>query len=210
MDWNLESRNWINELEFNRKNQNIIWHNLRTEKKNLSNRCNVLQNRLNSWSNDLQSWVLLWTLPKEKILDFIIANPSSHLRKIKSSLNYSMGTVQYYLNMLEKEGKIKSIKTKYYKNYYGISESDENILAILNLDSPRSIITYLIQHEPSTHQGISKGVGLTSSTVSWHMKRLIQLQIVKSEYSGKFTVYCLRDRNYVLSKINKCKYQLSV
>jgi len=169
-----------------------------------------LHNRLNSRSYNLQTWVPLWTLPKGKILDFIIANPSSHLRKIKSNLNYSMGTVQYHLTMLEKEGKIKSIKTKYYKNYYEVNESDENILAILSLDSPRSIITYLIEHESSTHQGISKGVGLTSSTISWHMKRLIQLQIVKSEYSGKYTVYCLRDRDYVLYNINKCKCPLPI
>lgn len=143
--------------------------------------------------------------PKGKILDFIITNPSSHLRKIKNNLNYSMGTIQYYLKMLEKEGKIKSIKTNHYKNYYEINESDEDILSILNLDSPRSIILYIIQHERSTHQDISKGTGLSSSTVTWHMKRLTELQIVKSEFSGKYTTYCLRDRNYVLSNINKCK-----
>ncbi|MFB5612600.1 MAG: FaeA/PapI family transcriptional regulator, partial [Nitrosarchaeum sp.] len=62
--------------------------------------------------------------PKEKILEFIVSNPSSHLRKIKINLEYSMGTIQYYLKILEKEGKIKSIKTKFYKNYYHISESD--------------------------------------------------------------------------------------
>ena len=45
--------------------------------------------------------------PKSKILDFIIENPSSHLRKIKNNLGFSMGTIQYHLTMLEKEGKIK-------------------------------------------------------------------------------------------------------
>ena len=96
--------------------------------------------------------------PKVKILEFIIANPSSHLRKIKNNLGFSMGTIQYYLAMLENEGKIKSIKTKFYKNYYHINESDDQILSVLNLDSPRNIVMYLIQHEPSTHQEIAKGV----------------------------------------------------
>lgn len=143
--------------------------------------------------------------PKVKILDFIIANPSSHLRKIKNNLGFSMGTIQYYLAMLEKEGKIKSTKTKFYKNYYHIHESDDKILSVLNLDSPRNIVIFLIQHEPSTHQEIAKGVGLSSSTISWHMKRLIELQVVMTEYSGKYTVYRLRDRTNVLSNLNKCK-----
>jgi len=116
-----------------------------------------------------------------------------------------MGTIQYYLNILEKEGKIKSIKTKFYRNYYYINETDEEMLSVFNLDSPRSIIMYLIQHEPATHKDIAKGIGLSSSTVSWHMKRLIKLQVVQTEFSGKYTIYCLRDRNNVLINLGKCK-----
>ena len=143
--------------------------------------------------------------PQNKILEFIINNPSSHLRKIKNNLGFSMGTIQYHLNILEKEGKIKSIKTRFYKNYYHINESDEKILSLFNLESPRSIIIYLLQHEPSTHQDIAKGVKLSSSTVSWHMKRLSELDIVKSEYSGKYTLYHLANRENVLANLRKCK-----
>lgn len=143
--------------------------------------------------------------PKVKILEFIIANPSSHLRKIKNNLGFSMGTIQYYLAMLEKEGKIKSTKTKFYKNYCHVNESDDQILSVLNLNSPRNIVMYLIQHEPSTHQEIAKGVGLSSSTISWHMKRLVELQVVKTEFSGKYTIYNLRDKQNVLNNLNKCK-----
>jgi len=144
------------------------------------------------------------SLSKQEILEFIIDNPSSHLRKIKKSLDYSMGTIQYYLDMLEKEGKIKSVKTRFYKNYFHINESDEEVLSVLNLESPRNIIIYLIQNEPSTHQDIAKGIGLSSSTVSWHMKRLIELKIVKSEYLGKFTIYSLYDRDAILKILSRC------
>ena len=63
--------------------------------------------------------------PKTKILEFIVANPSSHLRKIKTNLGYSMSTVQYHLQVLEKEKKIKSSKIKYRRNYFAVNESDE-------------------------------------------------------------------------------------
>lgn len=142
---------------------------------------------------------------KAKILEFVIDNPSTHLRKITTNLGYSMSTVQYNLAILEKEKKIKFIKTKFYKNYYSINESDEKILSILNLDSPRSIVMYLIQYGSVTHKDIAAGIGLSSSTVSWHMKRLIELQVVQTEYSGKYTVYSLTDRNKMLNNINKYK-----
>ncbi|ABX13222.1 winged helix-turn-helix transcriptional regulator [Nitrosopumilus maritimus] len=142
--------------------------------------------------------------PKEKILDFIINNPGSHLRMIKKNVQFSMGTVQYHLNTLEKEGKIKSSKTRFYKNYYHINESDEKLLSVFNLESPRSIIMYLLQHQPSTHQEIAKGIELSSSTVSWHMKRLLESNIVESEYSGKYTLYRLVDREKVLENLKKC------
>ncbi|MHA7734033.1 winged helix-turn-helix transcriptional regulator [Nitrosopumilus sp. S6] len=143
--------------------------------------------------------------PQVKILEFIINNPSSHLRKIKNNLGFSMGTVQYHLNILEKEGRVKSVKTKFYKNYYHINESDEQILSVFNLDSPRSILMYLLQHEPSTHQEIAKGIGLSSSTVSWHMKRLMGLNVIESEYSGKYTLYHLANKENVLENLRKCK-----
>jgi len=143
--------------------------------------------------------------PRIKILEFIIANPSSHLRKIKNNLTYSMGTIQYYLAILEKEGKIKSVKTKFYRNYYHIDETDEEILSVFNLKSPRNIIIYLIQNEPATHQNIAKGLRLSSSTISWHMKRLIELHVVQTEYSGKYTIYKITDRESVLRNLNKCK-----
>ncbi|MDH5658721.1 MAG: winged helix-turn-helix transcriptional regulator, partial [Nitrosopumilus sp.] len=82
--------------------------------------------------------------PQTKILEFIINNPSSHLREIKSKLGFSMGTIQYHLNILEKEGKIKSVKAKFYKNYYHINESDGKVLSVFNLESPRSIILCLL------------------------------------------------------------------
>ena len=143
--------------------------------------------------------------PQKQILEFIINNPSAHLRKIKNNVGFSMGTIQYHLNILEKEGKIKSVKTKFYKNYYHVRESDDKVLSVFNLESPRSIILYLLQHEPSTHQEIAKGIELSSSTVSWHMKRLLESNIVDSEYSGKYTLYSLTNRENVLVNLQKCK-----
>jgi len=143
--------------------------------------------------------------PREQILTFIDLIPGSHLRKIQKKLTLPLGTIQYHLKVLEREGKIKSVRTKFYKNYYSSRESDEQILAILNLDSPRKIIQFLAKNESVTHQQICKAIGLTSSTVSWHMKRLVELGLVQIHYEKKFKIYSLKNRNEVLKCLARRK-----
>lgn len=133
--------------------------------------------------------------PKEKILQFIIDNPSVHLRKIKKNLGYSMGTTQYHVSSLENEGKIISKRSSIYKNYYHVGINTKNeLMAILNLESPRKIILYVLENEPCNHGEIAKGVGLTSSTISWHMKKLIEFGVIGFRYDGKYSIYSIRNK----------------
>lgn len=137
--------------------------------------------------------------PKDRIFQFIVNNPGIHLRKIKNSIGYSMGTIQYHVKNLEMDGKIKSKKDGFYRNYYTVgSETDEKVMSLLNLESPRRIILYLIENESSSHMEIAKNLGLSSSTISWHMKKLLDLGIVVTKYKGKFSIYRLQNKKALL------------
>ena len=76
-------------------------------------------------------------LKYDAIRDFIQRNPGSHLRRIKKQLNISMGTVQYQLNRLEKNGIIPSSKRGFYRYYFpvAIKGFDREILEILSQDT---------------------------------------------------------------------------
>ena len=143
--------------------------------------------------------------PRDMILQFIIDNPSTHLRKIKNCLNYSMGTTQYHVSNLEKEGKIISKRNGFYKNFYHVGIEPEEIMSILNLDSPRKIILYLWENEPSNHLEIAKGVGLSSATISWHMKKLIQIGMISLRYDGKYSIYSLKNRDELVPLLRQYK-----
>lgn len=144
--------------------------------------------------------------PREKILQFIINNPSTHLRKIKKNLGYSMGTTQYHVSSLENEGKIFSKRNGFYKNYYHVgTNTDNELMTVLNLESPRKIILYLLENEPCNHREIAKGVGLTSSTVSWHMRKLIEFGVVGLRYNGKFSIYSIRNKKELVPLLRRYK-----
>lgn len=142
--------------------------------------------------------------PKGNILQFIKDNPGTYLRRIKNSLGYSIGTTQYHVYLLEKEGKIISKKCGFFRNYYhvGISDDKRELLSVLNLESPRKIIFYLLENEPCSHMEIAKGVGLSPSTISWHMKRLFLLGFINLKYDGKFSIYSIKNKSELLESLN--------
>lgn len=144
--------------------------------------------------------------PRDTILQFIMDNPSTHLRKIQKSLGYSMGTTQYHVYRLEKEGKIISKTNGFYKNYFHVGIFLKNdIMTVLNQESPRKIILFLLQNEPCNHGEIAQGIGLTSSTVSWHMKKLIELGVIDLRYNGKFSIYSIKNKDEVIPLLRHYK-----
>jgi predicted transcriptional regulator len=55
---------------------------------------------------------------KDKVHRFIAKNPGSYFREILRSLEIGTGNLQYVLEMLEREGKITTIRVGSYKHFY--------------------------------------------------------------------------------------------
>jgi len=128
----------------------------------------------------------------ERILHFIQQNPGCHLREIKRVLNMAMGTIQYHLNLLEKEGKIISEKQHLYKNYFAagmFQQNEKNILNILKIETLRDIIMFIIEKTTPTQSEIVERLDLSAATVSWSLSRLIESGIIGERKDGKFKRY---------------------
>lgn len=74
----------------------------------------------------------------EKLLLFIQGNPGCHLRRIRTTMGVSMGTVQYQLDKLEKMGKVTSSRRGLYKYYFPAGLFKENEKEILEVFDPRN------------------------------------------------------------------------
>jgi predicted transcriptional regulator len=95
---------------------------------------------------------------RQRIYDYIKNNPGSHLRRISKVLSIALGDTQYQLNGLENASKIRSRRVRLYKTYYTVSisgERNEKISAILQQETPRDIILYLIENPGATHSQIA-------------------------------------------------------
>lgn len=127
-----------------------------------------------------------------KILNYIKENPGLHLRRIKGDLGLSMGTIQYYLNKLEKEEKITSSRNGLHKCFFvtGIfGDNEKDIIKYFNQETPRKIILYIVQKGQPTQTDIAQELGITSPTVSWNLNRLITSKIITEAKDGKYKRY---------------------
>lgn len=133
---------------------------------------------------------------KERILQYIQNNPGCYLRQIRNELDLSMGSVQYHSYQLQKGGKITSMRQGLYKLHFqsGTFEDHEKILLqVLNQETPREIILYIIEQGAPTQTDVVKRLGISAPSVNWHVKRLIDLNLVDEVREGKYKRYRLRD-----------------
>jgi predicted transcriptional regulator len=140
----------------------------------------------------------------EKVLSFIKDNPGSHLRRIKRTMGISMGTVQYQLDRLEKMGRITSTRRGLYKYYFPaglFKEREKEILEVLTHETARKILMFIIEQKNPSQTDIVNSVRISARSVSWHVRRLIDLKIVDEIKEGRYKRYELResDPNYILT-----------
>jgi predicted transcriptional regulator len=133
----------------------------------------------------------------ERILQFIQNNPGCHLRKIKEMIGISQGTVQYHTDRLEKMGRITSTRSGLYKHYFpvGIFQNNEKeILQILRHETARQILMFIVERQAPTQTDIVNSIGISASSVNWHMRRLVEFRLVEEIREGKYKRYQLQDR----------------
>jgi predicted transcriptional regulator len=133
----------------------------------------------------------------KRILQFIQNNPGCHLRKIREMIGISQGTVQYHTDRLEKMGRITSTRSGLYRHYFpvGIFQNNEKeILQILRQETTRQILMFIVERQAPTQTDIVNSVGISASSVNWHMRRLFESRLVEEIKEGKHKRYQLQDR----------------
>ncbi|MFQ5782394.1 MAG: winged helix-turn-helix transcriptional regulator [Nitrosopumilus sp.] len=131
----------------------------------------------------------------EKVLQYIQANPGSHLREIKRELGMAMGTIQYHLDLLEKQGKILSERQNFRKSYFPIGqfgENQRNVLKIIKQDTAREILLFIIEKKNPTQQEIVTKIQISAASVTWHLDRLKKTDIIYELRDGKYKHYYLK------------------
>jgi len=104
------------------------------------------------------------------IRGYIVANPGDHYNSIKEALELPNGTLAYHIQVLQKEMIVRSVKDGKFRRFYPaemrIPEGGEPTKI-------QRVILDLIRTNPGITPRDAAGLlGLTSSTVSYHLEKL--------------------------------------
>jgi predicted transcriptional regulator len=127
-----------------------------------------------------------------RILEFIASHPGTHLRDICRALGLAMGDVQYHIRRLERDGRVHSFRRGLYKFFYPANlfgERQRDVLSMLSLNTPRELLLNIVEHRDSTQEGLAGATHISQPTVSWHLKRLVELGIVSRRQEGRVVTY---------------------
>jgi predicted transcriptional regulator len=94
-------------------------------------------------------------------------------------------------------GRITSTRSGLYKHYFpvGIFQNNEKeILQILRQETARQILMFIVERQAPTQTDIVNSVGISASSVNWHMRRLVEFRLVEEIKEGKYKRYQLQDR----------------
>jgi len=129
---------------------------------------------------------------QREILEFITSHPGVHLREICRALGLAMGVVQYHVRRLERDRRIHSMRRGLYKFFYPANlfgERQRDVLSVLSLSRPRELLLNIIEHPESTQEALARATNVSQPTVSWHLKRLVDLGVVGRRQEGRAITY---------------------
>ncbi len=128
---------------------------------------------------------------RKKIYDVVKKFAGCHFREIERKCNLPTGTVKYHLSYLTKHGLVKEEKDNGSTRYFPKDFKSENkrLLGLLRQKKVREIILFILTNPNCNHEQIVKAVQVSPSTVSWHLKKLQENNIVGFIKNGRKTSY---------------------
>jgi predicted transcriptional regulator len=128
---------------------------------------------------------------RRKIYEVVKKYAGCHFREIQRKCNLSTGTVKYHLTYLVNHRLIKEEKDETNIRYFPKEFISENkkLLGLLRQKKVREIILFILTNNNCNHEQIAEAVNVSPSTVSWHLKKLLENNIIGYLKNGRKTSY---------------------
>ncbi|TLZ72046.1 MAG: MarR family transcriptional regulator [Methanobacteriota archaeon] len=133
---------------------------------------------------------------RRRIYEFLSANPGVHLRRIGQTLGMSTGMLSYHLGVMERQGLLKSEAARHRRRYYlaqAFRPEQRLVLALLRERVPRTMMIDLATHGERTFADLLRVTGVTKSTLSYHLAKVVASGVVVRSRRDRESVFTLRD-----------------
>ena len=133
---------------------------------------------------------------RRRIYQLVSKFPGMYLREIEKELGLAMGVLEYNISYLEKKEILTVEREGNRKRYFvgdDISFGDKTTIGILRQEIPRRIVLHLMLNPHASFQEVLAQFKISKSTLSFHMKKLTEANIVGSQKEGRSSFYYVID-----------------
>jgi len=130
------------------------------------------------------------------VYNFILKYPGVYLREISRETMIPKSTIEYHLRYLKKMDLIVAKNGDRYTRYYvsgKIGREHKKALSILRKKTPLHIALFLSMCHVSTRKELCHDLEKSASTISLHLNKLIERDIVEKFHDGNMVKYRLKD-----------------
>lgn len=125
---------------------------------------------------------------RKRIFECVRAAPGIHFREIQRRTELPIGVLEYHLNYLVTRSVLVLDKRENFSRYFPggeISQEKRRILSALRQEIPRGIILFLLNHPGATHGEVLGNFSISGGTLSYHVKKLVNMGVVQVEKAGR-------------------------
>lgn len=133
---------------------------------------------------------------RRHIYEHILSTPGTHLRGVHRAVCLPFGQVLYHLNYLEKLDLVVVKKDGKFSRYFVknlLGRKEKDIISVLRHEVPRTISVLLLFHKELSHKQILEHVAVSPSTLSFHLAKMVDAEVVAREQRGRESIYRLVD-----------------
>lgn len=148
---------------------------------------------------------------RDRITDAVRRFPGIHLRGLERESGISSSLITYHLKELLAEGLVRDEDVHGYSRYFPgprsegphLLREDRILLGALREKVPLELTLHLLERGPQKHKDLAELLGLSKGTVSYHLKKLVELGIVEKTSRGEQKGFALKDPERVRDLINR-------
>lgn len=126
-------------------------------------------------------------------------NPGIHFRGLMRETGLMNGVLSYHLSKLEKDGRVKAVRSAGQARFYPPSVTDAEMVVIkaLRRTTPKALLLALLHEDGVSFVHLVKNVKKSPSTVSMYLSQLIKDGLVEMRLCNLKKQYHLTARDLV-------------
>jgi predicted transcriptional regulator len=118
------------------------------------------------------------------VYEMITDSPGIYISKLSDEMTIHRSTVRYHVRVLEKEGLIAERVQQGKHRLFPVEKNDLSLIAALDHEATAAVLHALLRVEPASVSLLADELDRAPSTVSYHLTRLAEEELIVQERNG--------------------------